>query len=144
MPQTTDLSFPFSFLVCSFLKRWLIFFYWTKVSKWVGTFPIREQCLYKRWGPTVNLPCFLSLFIYPTNYYDLEFEPYFIKKKILHWPSFSSLYWIFYDIAPLLCFGFFVARHVGSYLPSQGSNLHPFHWKAVLTTGLPGKSVNFI
>lgn len=74
-----------SFLIFSlFLPQMLthfFFFYWTKVSKWVGTFPIHEQCLYKRWGPRVNLSCFLSLCIYPTNYYGLEFEPYFIKKK---------------------------------------------------------------
>ena len=30
----------------------------------------------------------------------------------------------------VLCFGFLVTRHVGSYLPYQGSNPHPLHWKA--------------
>ena len=28
-----------------------------------------------------------------------------------------------------LCFRFLAARHVGSYLPDQGLNLHPLHWK---------------
>lgn len=108
------------------------FFNWTKISKWVGTFPIHEQCIYKRWGPTVNLPCFLPLCIYLTDYYDLEFESYFIKKKF-----FFTLTNFFKFILNLLwyCFSFMlsflVARHVGSYLPSQGSNLHPLHWKAV-------------
>lgn len=54
-----------------------------KVSKWVGTFPILGQRAYKGWGPTVNLPCYLPLCIYPINYYDLEFEPYFFNLAIL-------------------------------------------------------------
>ena len=34
--------------------------------------------------------------------------------------------------------------HVGPYFPNQGLNLHPVHWKhRVLTTGPPGKSLNF-
>ena len=33
-------------------------------------------------------------------------------------------------------------RHEGSQFPNQGSNLHPLPWKCkVLTTGLPGKSL---
>ena len=28
----------------------------------------------------------------------------------------------------------------GIYLPNQGFNMHPLHWKGVLTTGLPRKS----
>ena len=30
----------------------------------------------------------------------------------------------------VLCFVFLAAKHVGSYLPNQGSNLHPLHCKA--------------
>ena len=37
------------------------------------------------------------------------------------------------------CFGFLTLRYVGSQLPNQGSNPQPLHWKAVLTTGSPGK-----
>ena len=34
--------------------------------------------------------------------------------------------------------------HVGSQFPNQGSNLRPLHWQhGFLTTGLPGKSLNF-
>ena len=32
--------------------------------------------------------------------------------------------------ASVLCFGVLTARHVGSELPNQGSNLYPLHWKA--------------
>ena len=28
------------------------------------------------------------------------------------------------------CFGILASRHVGSYLPDQGLNLRPLHWKA--------------
>ena len=35
---------------------------------------------------------------------------------------FKSLYWIYYDIASVLCFGFLTPRHMGS-------NPHPLHWK---------------
>ena len=37
-------------------------------------------------------------------------------------------------------FFFLASRHVGSWLPNQGSNLYPQHWKGeVLTIGHPGK-----
>ena len=40
-----------------------------------------------------------------------------------------------------LFFVFWLRQHVGSQLPSQGSNLHPLHWKhRILTTGPRGKS----
>ena len=29
-----------------------------------------------------------------------------------------------------LCFSVLAARYVGSYVPDQGSNPHPLHWKA--------------
>ena len=41
----------------------------------------------------------------------------------------------------MFCFGFFffffAARHVGSWLPNQGLNLHPLHWKAMNHQGNP-------
>ena len=37
----------------------------------------------------------------------------------------------------MFCFFFIVARHVGSWLPNQGSNLHPLHWKAMNHQGNP-------
>ena len=42
---------------------------------------------------------------------------------------FKSLYWICYNIASVLGFGFWATGHVGSQLPEQGSNQHPSHWK---------------
>ena len=42
---------------------------------------------------------------------------------------FESLHWICYNIASVLPFGFLAARHVSSWLPNQGLNLHPLHWK---------------
>ena len=54
---------------------------------------------------------------------------------------FSSLSRICYNIAPPLCFGFLVPRHVRSQLPNQGSNPQPPALRGeVLTTGLPAKS----
>ena len=35
-----------------------------------------------------------------------------------------------YYIPSVLCLVFLAEKHVGSYLPKQGSNLHPQHWKA--------------
>lgn len=43
---------------------------------------------------------------------------------------FLHLYWFCYNIAFVLPFGPLARRHVGSYLPDQGSNLQPLHWKA--------------
>ena len=37
----------------------------------------------------------------------------------------------------LFFFFFIVARHVGSWLPNQGSNLHPLRWKAMNHQGNP-------
>ena len=56
-----------------------------------------------------------------------------------------SLYGICDNIAPVLCFGFSAGRYVGSQLPDQGPSPQPLHWKVmVLTTGLPGKSLECI
>lgn len=40
---------------------------------------------------------------------------------------FKSLYWISYNIASTLRFGFLA---VGSYLDGEESNPHPLYWKA--------------
>lgn len=55
------------------------------------------------------------------------------------WTIFS-LYWICYNFASVLCFCLLAKRHMGSQLPSKGSNLHPTYWKEVSTTGSPVKS----
>jgi len=54
---------------------------------------------------------------------------------------FLSLYWIWYNIASVSCFRFLATRHVGSLLLDQGLNPHSLYWKAKLTTGLPGRSL---
>ena len=57
--------------------------------------------------------------------------PFYLKillDSFLMWTIFS-LYWICYHIVSVLCFGFLAMRHVGSWLPYQGSNPHPLHWK---------------
>lgn len=67
---------PLLFLLifsCSFLKCWLIFFCWAKISKWAGTFPILGQCVYKGWGLLVSWPRFLLLCIDPIKHYHLRF-----------------------------------------------------------------------
>ena len=57
------------------------------------------------------------------------------------------------NLLQYLHFGFLAMKHVASYLPDQGWNLHPMHWKVksffgggrgegeVLTTGSPGKLI---
>ena len=56
---------------------------------------------------------------------------------------FLSLYWVCYKCCFCFSFWFLVLRHVGSYHPDQGSNLHPLHWKLKsYTTGPPGKFLN--
>ena len=57
-----------------------------------------------------------------------------------------TIFKVFIEFVTILllfsCFGVLALRHVGSYLPDQGSNLHPLHWKhRVFITGLPGKSL---
>ena len=43
----------------------------------------------------------------------------------------KSLYWVCYNIASALCFGFGAMRHMGSQLLDQGWNLYPLHhWEA--------------
>ena len=42
---------------------------------------------------------------------------------------FKSLYWIYYNIVSMLCFGFLAVRYMGSELPNQGWNPHPLRWK---------------
>ena len=45
---------------------------------------------------------------------------------------------------PYLFIFFGHIMHVGSYFPNQGCNPHPLDWKGgVLTTGPPGKSLNW-
>ena len=39
---------------------------------------------------------------------------------------FLSLYRACYNIASILCFVFYVARHVGFLFPNQGLNMQPF------------------
>ena len=51
-----------------------------------------------------------------------------IKKKIFFSVQFLSLHWICYHTASV-CFGFLAMRYVGSWLPDQGLNPHPPHWK---------------
>ena len=49
-----------------------------------------------------------------------------IKKKLFFTVDhFKSLYWICYNIASVLCFGFLATRHVRSQLADQGLNPHP-------------------
>ena len=38
---------------------------------------------------------------------------------------FKTLYWIYFNVVSVLCFGFLAVRHVGSQLPNQGSNPLP-------------------
>ena len=53
---------------------------------------------------------------------------------------FSSSYWICYNTASALCFGFSASRHVGSQPLNQGSSPTPPALESkVLTTGPPGK-----
>ena len=43
--------------------------------------------------------------------------------------------------ASVLCVALLATRHVGSWLPGQGSNLHPLHWKVkAYPLNPPGKS----
>ena len=56
-------------------------------------------------------------------------------------PFFKSLYWVYYSTASSLCFGFLTRKHVGSWLPNQGTNPHTLALEGeVVTTELPGKS----
>ena len=50
-------------------------------------------------------------------------------KKAFFFFFSPSLYWIYYNIVSVLCFGFGAMRHVGSQLPDEGSDPHPLHWK---------------
>ena len=69
----------------------------------------------------------------------------YINKEV-----YDFLVVVFASITPIFlklelsCKSLFLAtKHVGFYLPNQGSNLHSLHWKVVLTLGPPGKSLKF-
>ena len=54
----------------------------------------------------------------------------FLLRFFLMWTiHFSSLSWIFYNTASVLCFGFRATRHVGSWFPDQGWSPQRLHWK---------------
>ena len=52
----------------------------------------------------------------------------FFFRFLWYGPLFKSLYWICDNIASVLCFGFLVMRHVGSWLLNQGLNPQSLHW----------------
>ena len=57
------------------------------------------------------------------------------------WTILTSLYWICYNIASVLCFGFFGCEACGILAPWPGIKpTHPALESEVLTTGPPGKS----
>ena len=55
---------------------------------------------------------------------------FFFKDFLKNVGHFRSLHWVCYNIAPVPCFGLLAPTHVGSWLPYQGMNPHPLHWKA--------------
>ena len=57
------------------------------------------------------------------------------------WTIFKSLYWIWYNIASGLCFGFLASRHEILALRPGIEPAPPALEGEVLTTGLPGKSL---
>ena len=63
--------------------------------------------------------CYHWCFIFSIVHF---FHPFFSLYILSNWEVyhiFCSLYWISYPIASVLCFGFMVTRHVGSYLPTR-------------------------
>ena len=50
---------------------------------------------------------------------------FFLRFFFFNVDHFKILYWICYNIASVVCFGFLALRHMGSYFPNQGSNLNP-------------------
>ena len=68
----------------------------------------------------------------------LFFSPVFFFFFLFDVDHFKSLYWICYNIAPVLCFGFLVPGHVGSRPRIEPSC--PALDGEVLTTGPLGKS----
>ena len=60
-----------------------------------------------------------------------------IFKVFIEFVTILLLFYVF--------FGFLATRHMGSYLPDQGSNPNPPTLEGeVLTTGPPGKSLYYI
>ena len=87
------------------------------------------------------LPASMRLFIHPNFPYTLlkDTSKRVHPIKITFWcPSFTLFF--FFWCGPFLnsllnllqylfCFGFSATRYVGSWLPNQGLNPHPLHWK---------------
>ena len=78
-------------------------------------------------------------------------KTYYTKHVACIFSVFNTLFFFFFLIWALLKILFYFiffgcnARHVGSYFPSERSNRLPLRWKhEVLTTGLPGKSLNTV
>ena len=61
----------------------------------------------------------MFVFVWESRYFSVFLKIFF---NVDH---FKSRYWICYNIASVVCFGFLALRHVGSYFPNQGSHLHP-------------------
>ena len=72
----------------------------------------------------------------------ISFIKMFSFFKIFFWcGSFLSLYWICYNTASVLCFGFLVIRHVGILAPPPGIEPTAAALECeVVTTGPPRKS----
>ena len=63
-----------------------------------------------------------------------------LGRSMSFWGAYGSLV-IVYVFFFFFFFGY-ATRHAGSQFPDQGSNPRPLQWKrGVLTTGLPGKSL---
>ena len=77
-----------------------------------------------------------------TFYYKYQF--YFIFKRFFEVDILKNLYWIYYNIASVLCFDFFGHEACRISVPWSGIE-HTSHPGAleevVLTTGLSGKSL---
>ena len=56
--------------------------------------------------------------------------------------EFVTIFFLFVCLFVCFCFGLLTKRQMESHLPGRIWNLHPPHWKAVLTSGPPGKRLN--
>ena len=109
--------------------RFVTTLHWASPSE-----PFSQQYLLMSVSHLGNFKDFLDYF---TCYGDF-------LKDIFYVNHFENLYWICYNIASDLCFGFLVLKHGGFGPKAPWLRMEPPHpvLEEVLTAGLPGKSLS--
>lgn len=76
----------------------------------------------------VMIGIYSSFFLKSSFFFSRLFLIWVILKSLLNFLKYCFYFMCFLWFVGVLVF-FLASRHVGSWLPNQGSNLYPLHWK---------------